>query len=82
MKPTVPIESTRQLVQPPIVTPSSDSEQFRADNALQNDVIRYLRENSLGCSPTVVSFTGEHFVKTLTAALWYLDPHHKQFEDR
>ena len=44
---TVLMESTRQLVQQPIVTPSSNSEQLRADHALRNDVIRYLRENDV-----------------------------------
>ena len=79
---TVLMENARQRVQPPIVTPSSDSEQVRADHALRNDVIRYLQENNVGWSPTNVSTRGEQFVKILTAALWYIDPHHKQFEDR
>ena len=51
---TVLMESTRQLVQPPIVTPSSNSEQLRADHALRNDVIRYLRENNVGWSPILL----------------------------
>ena len=74
-------ESKRVL--PPVCqSPSSGSEQLRGDQVLRNDVIGYLQERKVGWSPSVVSTSGEQLVKTLTAALWYLDPHHKQFEDR
>lgn len=79
---TVLMQSARQLIQPPISTPASDSEQLRGDHALRNDFIQYLQENGVGWTPSVVSTTGENFVKILTSTLWYLDPHHKQFEER
>ena len=80
---TVLMQRARQLVLPPSITPSSDSEPLRADHTLRNDIIQYLLEKKVGWSPTTVLTTGEQFVKILTAAaLWYLDPHHKQLEER
>ena len=76
------MQSARQLVLPPAITPSSDSELLWADHTLRNDIIQYLLEKKVGWSPTTVSTTGEQFVKILTAALWYIDPHHKHLEER
>ena len=80
---TILMQRVSQRVLPPVCqSPSSGSEQLRGDQVLRNDVIGYLQERNVGWSPSVVSTSGEQLVKTLTAALWYLDPHHKQFEDR
>ena len=80
---TVLMQSASRLVLPPVCqSPSPGTEQLRGDQALRNDVIAYLEERKVGWSPSVVSTSGEQLVKILTAALWYLDSHHKQFEDR
>ena len=80
---TVLMQSESRLTLPPVCrNPSSGTEQLRGDQALRNDVIGYVQERKVGWSPSIVSTCGEQLVKTLTAALWYLDSHHEQFEDR
>ncbi len=79
---TVLMQNARRLVQPSLITPASPSEKLCGDLSLRNDVVRYLQDMDVGWSPSTVSTTGEKFVKTLAAALWYIDPHHKEFVDR
>ena len=69
---TVLMQSARQVIQPPIATPSSDS-QLRGDYTLRNDFIKIMLDRAL------VLF--QLLVNTLST-LWHLDPHHKQFEER
>ena len=66
-------------------TASSSSgcdQQLRGDQRLRNDYLQYLQDRKVGWSPGIVSSTGEQFVRTMTSALWYLDPHHQQLMDR
>ena len=64
------------------VTSSGSEQQLRGDQRLRNDFLQYLHEKKVGWSPGVVSSTGERFVRTLSSALWYLDPHHQQLMER
>ena len=61
---------------------SSSQQQLRGDQRLRNDFLHYLEERKVRWNPSVVSNTGEEFVKSMTSALWYLDPHHQQLLDR
>ena len=54
----------------------------RADQKMRNDLIDLLASWSVGWTPDNVQTLGEHCVKIVASALWYLDPHHDRFKDR
>jgi len=55
---------------------------LRADQRMKNDFIDLLSSWSVGWTPDNVQTLGQHCIKTVVSALWYLDPHHDSFKDR
>ena len=85
---TILMQNAGRIMLPPAsvgTTASSSSgcdQQLRGDQRLRNDYLQYLQDRKVGWSPGIVSSTGEQFVRIMTSALWYLDPHHQQLMDR
>lgn len=72
------MSSSRQVLLPK----KYSGERLRADQSLYNDVLDLLASWNVGWGPDSVQTVGERCVKTISSALWYLDPHHTQFKDR
>ena len=47
-----------------------------------NSLIDYLKGNEVNWSPTIVSSTGDKFVKLLSGLLWHITCHHGCFLER
>ena len=72
------MNSQRRRILPKKVT----GDKLRADQKLYNDVIDLLASWDGGWAADSVQTIGERCVKTITSALWYLDPHHQRFKER
>ena len=65
------------------LTVEMSSGQLRADQRLRNDLLDELKSMNIpGWTRDSVSTTGEHCIRSLAAALWYIDTSHSQFKDR
>ncbi|CAG2219397.1 PIP5K [Mytilus edulis] len=53
-----------------------------AKDSLYNTVLQCLKEGEVGFTPIQVNTTGQSIVKTLSNALWYIDPHMLKFQNR
>lgn len=53
-----------------------------AKDRLYNCVLSSLKDGGVGFTPIQVESTGHIIVKTLTNALWYIDPHIEKFQSR
>ena len=58
-----------------------EGKQLRADQWLYNDVNDELDTMKVGWTSNDFS-TGKSFIKALSSALWYLDPHHDTLHER
>ena len=54
------------------------------DQRLRNNLIESFKKSVLqgGVEIVYVGTTGEHCIRTLLQALWYIDVNHQQFSDR
>ena len=55
---------------------------LRGDQKMRNMIIDVLCKINIGWSPQSVSSIGDSCVKQVTAAMWYLDPHHDTLRER
>jgi hypothetical protein len=56
--------------------------QYPRKNKLKNDIVAWLKNNSLGWSQSSVSALGVPFVQTVGDALWYIDRNHDTLQKR
>jgi len=64
-------------------TETQPSRKLRGDQKLRNDLLDLLKElGASGWTHDAVDTCGERCIRSLTQALWYVDPHHQQFRDR
>lgn len=56
--------------------------ELNSKDKLYNNILLKLKNKAVGFTPVQVNTIGVTIVKTLTNALWYIDPHHMKFENR
>ena len=73
------MSSSREQV---LLQRGAENDQLRANQRLRNEVLDVLERIHVGWCPQSLSSIGESCVNQLTAALWYIDAHHKTLRER
>ena len=73
--------SQKERVRPELIK-ATEGKPLRGDQLLYNCVINLFEQMRVGWSPDTVATIGKQVANQLTAALWYLDPHHDKFHER